>query len=263
MNNRYYFILSNKCNMDCKFCYEKDKKLLIESDLDVLLNKEHLDHLVLIGGEPLLNMSKLKEVIQSVHHKVNEITIVTNGLLINNDLINFINIYSNVYLQISVYSSSHLDKLKLLNHTRVLYHILITEHNIKDMSEIMYTVTNYNVNRIWISIDRYITKNISNDIKALFRAGLINKDMFRDIGHVGKKCGVMTGTNKVINGDKELDDCLSRVSSGTKMVIDNKCLSCNNIYCDACICNDMVASRDTLCEIFNTIREEIENEFRD
>lgn len=76
--------------------------------------------------------------------------------------------------------------------------------------------------------------------------------MFRDYGNVGKKCLVFNSSNFVINGAKIVMDCLHRQSKGTKMKIKEECLKCKNIFCDACICED-ISNYSVICKIFKNL----------
>jgi len=112
---------SGVCNLKCKYCflYEDTPKSNQDSLLDTDVGKKALDFLVrksgtrtnlevdFFGGEPLLNFDVVKEVvkygrsIEKDTKKRFKFTITTNGLLLNDDVIDFINAeFENVVISI-------------------------------------------------------------------------------------------------------------------------------------------------------------------
>ncbi len=98
----YVLYLTNKCNLSCEYCYEKDyvndKHTLSEkflSDFIDNFNNEHDQSIVLFGGEPLLEIDKIKFIYKyiednKIEKKLNFST-TTNGILLQNeDTYNFI-----------------------------------------------------------------------------------------------------------------------------------------------------------------------------
>ena len=88
---RYCFILTNLCNLACNFCFQERKK---KSDA---MNKEEwlavIDSLpvgsriTLTGGEPVV-FRGFKEIFQKACEKF-EVNIITNGILLTEELIDF------------------------------------------------------------------------------------------------------------------------------------------------------------------------------
>lgn len=96
----YHLLLTEKCNLQCKYCYEKsmnefdnglDKKFKFcftapeKLSVKTLKIKEFLDKdqnavLVFYGGEPLVEIEKIKEIMDSLNIKFR---MQTNGLLLN------------------------------------------------------------------------------------------------------------------------------------------------------------------------------------
>lgn len=96
----YHIILTEKCNSECKYCYEKsmkefdnelDKKFKFDfsaptsSNVDIKKLKEFLSQdkdavLIFYGGEPLLEIEKIKEIIDNIHIPFR---MQTNGKLLN------------------------------------------------------------------------------------------------------------------------------------------------------------------------------------
>ena len=96
------FVITEACNLDCPYCYMTHKNTYMS--LDVF--KEHLELLPKImkeynaetyqasifGGEPLLNFELIKEIlpILTSDHKCRSIVMPTNGLLLNQEKLNFL-----------------------------------------------------------------------------------------------------------------------------------------------------------------------------
>lgn len=104
----YHILLTEKCNSECKYCYEKsmkefdnqlDKKFKFDfsapssSQVDIKKLKEFLDKdkqavLIFYGGEPLLEIEKIKEIIDNIQVPFR---MQTNGKLLNELPIKYLN----------------------------------------------------------------------------------------------------------------------------------------------------------------------------
>ncbi|MEW6606433.1 MAG: radical SAM protein [bacterium] len=98
------FHLTNKCNLECKYCYAdigtKGKNILsndaIMKILDILASSLYESVLIEFhGGEPLLCWEEIKDIILKYHNKRNfYFGIQTNGTLLTPKIIDFIKMYS-------------------------------------------------------------------------------------------------------------------------------------------------------------------------
>ena len=103
--------VTNSCNFRCSYCYEKDHyhsdMLSIESFENILKRlSSYTDigslHLVLWGGEPLLNYSLVEYIFKSGWiTKFRKLLILTNGSLLNHYIDLFKQYKSKVWIQIS------------------------------------------------------------------------------------------------------------------------------------------------------------------
>jgi len=112
--------ISHDCNMRCKYCFAstgdfgtgrklmpvETGKLAIDFLIQHSKDRKFLE-LDFFGGEPLMNFNAVKEVVsyareqEKIYHKKFRFTITTNGTLLNDDAIDFINSeMSNVVLSI-------------------------------------------------------------------------------------------------------------------------------------------------------------------
>ena len=94
----YHIILTERCNMKCKYCYEKsmnefengletkwkyDLQTPTDSEVNISNLKDFLkkeDTLIFYGGEPLMKLDKIKEIMDSVDCKF---MIQTNGMFLD------------------------------------------------------------------------------------------------------------------------------------------------------------------------------------
>ncbi len=115
----WHILLTEKCNSECKYCYEKsmkefdnglDKKFKFdftepcssEINLDKLkkfLSQDKTPVVVFYGGEPLLNISKLKEIMDKLGDSVGY-CMQTNGKLLNELASEYMNNFSRILVSI-------------------------------------------------------------------------------------------------------------------------------------------------------------------
>ena len=123
-------MVSQECNMRCAYCYgdcgEYNNKGMMTSEtaikaIDYLVENTKEDKLAIafLGGEPVLNFSLIKEVVEycskisSESNKKFSYTITTNGTLLNDEIEKFL-IDNNIKTQISIDGTKN-------NHDRMRY----------------------------------------------------------------------------------------------------------------------------------------------
>lgn len=102
--------IAHDCNLACKYCFAEEgeyhgRRALMSFEtgkkaLDFLIknsgSRYHLE-VDFFGGEPLMNFETVKQLViygrslEKVHHKRFRFTLTTNGVLLNDDIIEFIN----------------------------------------------------------------------------------------------------------------------------------------------------------------------------
>lgn len=122
-----YLFLTNRCNLDCVYCYEKNRtgdmsKETMKAAIDYLVNNYNAEYQVrpmenvtftFFGGEPLLNFPVVKYGLEYLRQKTDEIKfkagthILTNGSILTDEMIAFfkeIKPYTNFnwHIQVSV-----------------------------------------------------------------------------------------------------------------------------------------------------------------
>lgn len=109
----YIVHLTDKCNMNCKYCYEKktEKEISFEhikNLVDYIIKNDKSDNVAIsfYGGEPLLKFGMIKDTINYINSKEKRInfvySITTNGTLITDEIIDFLNDNNFIYVQYSI-----------------------------------------------------------------------------------------------------------------------------------------------------------------
>lgn len=228
--DRLYFSIVNRCNLSCSFCYEKNK--MFESDIDMLYkisNENKINQLILFGGEPLLNLGKIKDIVMKLHNKVEEIIITTNGTLLTKKILEDLN-FENVYFQVTLYSNN----IPVIIHNRVFYHVLITGSLIDDQKMLFHLK---DTNK-WISIVKGLKQDIVKFIKFNFDIGLLKKENFRVINSKNKKCGFLNKVFLTLERKSLIKNCVDNIINNRVIDnnIDKNCEECTNEWCDSCVC---------------------------
>jgi uncharacterized protein len=113
----WHLILTEKCNSQCRYCYEKSMKEFdnglsekfefefespCDSQIDILKLKKFLEKdpnpvIIFYGGEPLLKIEKIKEVMNSINARF---CMQTNGKLLNNLPTEYLKRFSRILVSI-------------------------------------------------------------------------------------------------------------------------------------------------------------------
>ena len=99
---RVWLMLTDKCNLNCSFCYQKNKGSF-ESSMDtvekaiefILENSVENVEIMLWGGEPLLRFDLIKETI--ARHPCLNLRIATNGHLLTQEMVDFFYEYRDTF----------------------------------------------------------------------------------------------------------------------------------------------------------------------
>jgi radical SAM protein with 4Fe4S-binding SPASM domain len=120
ISKRVYLSLTSACNLKCIHCYNTVRKPDISSNnsdvmiYDVLerLKGDNIQEIILTGGEPFLR-SDIFDIIKKTSEITKNITINTNGLLINSEIVQSLKEYDFLTIAVS------LDGLTKQTHERV------------------------------------------------------------------------------------------------------------------------------------------------
>lgn len=154
--NTLILVLTDKCNLNCIYCYgdykPSNKKYLLKEDVLKLLDKceEHIiESIELTGGEPLLHPDFL-EILKYALNKVKHIAILSNGVLFNDELIAVIEENKKkISIQISIdgYSETSFSNMRNVNNTRNRTFNNIQKFAKKGISiKVVYILSYINVN---------------------------------------------------------------------------------------------------------------------
>lgn len=114
-----YLILTNSCNLNCKYCflennpnYNEHRTTMLETTA-LLTAKKYCDYannngiesplIVLYGGEPLLNFKTIKIVVNYIKGRINnpQFSLITNGTLLTDEICDYLK-ENNVNIGISI-----------------------------------------------------------------------------------------------------------------------------------------------------------------
>ncbi len=99
----YFFFITQNCNLNCKYCWQKasqKKELSTEEWINIFKNIPRFSFICFNGGEPLLHPG-LKNMIKFLYHR-NPCTINTNGSLMTKNFIEHIIKYDVKNISISL-----------------------------------------------------------------------------------------------------------------------------------------------------------------
>lgn len=111
---KYSMFLNYKCNLNCSYCFESHKSNdilsfdIFKQNLDFIIKESKKDNhkpiLIWYGGEPSINYKEMISYIEYTNSKMNNVTIyiMTNGINLPIELLEFLKINTNCELVISI-----------------------------------------------------------------------------------------------------------------------------------------------------------------
>ncbi|MFW6007908.1 MAG: radical SAM protein [archaeon] len=178
MNNN--ILVTLKCNCDCKYCYQQDKETeytwnQIKEQLDNFLHhhtRNQYHHINIFGGEPFLALDMIIKIINyiEIENGINDLQyyIITNGTIINDQIIKFLKNNKKVNVGISLDGINEIDNKfrNFKNSNKNIHKIVISNikkvcNNISNDRITIHTVSNF-----------YNIKNYNQTIEKLYKMGL-------------------------------------------------------------------------------------------
>lgn len=166
--------LTNKCNIDCIFCGKNDSTLFrktgckrwplnelnirIDRLKEIIYQAKNIgcENIFFTGGEPLLEWNYIKELVTySKKIGIKNNTILTNGLMLNDEIINFFN-KNEVKLIIQIYSFNN-EIYKKITGKDDLASILI-----KNIKKLKHHNINFSLNLL---VNKFNENNIEDTLK--------------------------------------------------------------------------------------------------
>jgi len=173
-------IITNKCNLFCKYCYSNDEniKTIKKSDLikslDIIINSPGKIKVInILGGEPLIEMNLIKDIVKYsktiCSDKEVHFTLSSNGTLLDKEKCAFIK-KNNIYLGISLdgdkktHDANRIDKSGSGTHDIILKKLkYLSKDYIKKYLRISMTLTPKNIPSLLENF--YYLSKITKDIK--------------------------------------------------------------------------------------------------
>ena len=174
--NTYSLHITKKCNMNCYYCYEKDKISEyswddIKKSLDMIISKDKEFNLEFLGGEPTLELELLKKTIdylQKQNIKVNQYFLTTNGVLVDDRLIDLLLKNSNLIWASSLDGTPRMNNLRICKDGHNSYKYVIDSYN--KLKEVI----NDKQIHIHMTIHPYNVTQIVKGVKHLYELGIRN-----------------------------------------------------------------------------------------
>lgn len=113
MLERYVIHVTKECNMDCFYCYEKDKtSRYTKEEIVALVEKiasechEDMFGIEFLGGEPLMAFENIKTAYEYLETnyagRVSDYVITTNGSILTDEILSFLKEHENVVYAVSM-----------------------------------------------------------------------------------------------------------------------------------------------------------------
>lgn len=183
MINKIFFDITRLCNANCKYCFTNSSSVRDERELsndEILkvfdeIKKNKINKISIGGGEPFL-----KDIVKIINrNKDIQISITTNGTILNNDIIECLQKNQNVKVTVSLDSLSNINSNNVregMNVEKIIDNLkVLSEYKeIIDKISIRTTISKYNEEDIFDIInfcERYGITNLKvNSTNALGRA---------------------------------------------------------------------------------------------
>ena len=193
------WVLTNKCNLACKFCFKKlceDKSLEENKKIFDNFSQINMQKLTISGGEPLLyeNFYDLVEYIKTQKPKL-KLNLITNASFINKENLNFLcEYFDKITISVDSISQQTLETmgrglkqiesvknaLELLNNKiKIKITSLLTKQNYLDFKEIYEFLLGYNIHE-WKILNFYPLRK-GEHYKNLFMMNKQEKQRFLSI----------------------------------------------------------------------------------
>ena len=106
-----YVKLTNTCNLNCSFCFQKDHTDKGHISLDALMtfisNTPQIDHVVILGGEAFLLKKELRKLLDYLFVRRLQVSFITNGTIYYSWLKDYKSIITDIQISIDGGPLSH------------------------------------------------------------------------------------------------------------------------------------------------------------
>lgn len=179
--NTYAIHVTKNCNMECRYCYEDDKTSgnyswnEVKEFIDDIIKQDNEFVVEFLGGEPFLNFVIIKKAYDYLEKNANVILykITTNGTIINDEIIEFIQSIDNILVGVSHDGTQNMNQLRVLKpdgmnnrknaHDKVMKNLHKLKNNIaEDKFGIHIVAHPYNVAFLSTGIDYLYNEGFRN-----------------------------------------------------------------------------------------------------
>lgn len=226
--------ITQRCNLNCKYCYSKTKSNIISSNIiDIICNKilsfKKPVQIIFHGGEPLLEFNKIKYIVLKLKDKNNiSFSVQTNGILLSKSVIDFFKNY-NVNVCISIDGPKEFHNLYRKNFNKV-YNSIKTCKNLGLEPSLICVLNNLSVKKPEVIFNFIKKLNIKR-----FKFNLIDSDKLEytcnDVFSFYKKLFELIIKNNLCDNFKIYDLTLSNLAK--KLLFGITTDYCNIFNCGA------------------------------
>ena len=209
--------VTRDCTLECMHCFRGNREhnyMDVSIIQKLLKNVDHINFLLLTGGEPLLAINQLEKVIEMIKTngiKVDSISIITNGTVLSPRVIRTLKFFdsnSRLYLTVSK------DK----------FHTMELEN--KGLSDVRDE--NVSFLKSLFGIYEYLPNRLPNLIQKVGRAVNLTDEELREINYSGD-----VQTKYVLGDEKDIEKSRSKYE---KPIFDGRCIrGCLSIAVDGSI----------------------------
>ena len=178
MINSALLEITNKCNLKCIHCFYSDYISTYEMSIENIaytIGKisalENLEYIGVTGGEPFLH-SRFIDILKMFGDNFSKtrFLIITNGILLNDEILNLFSVYKNIAINISVDGSNRqindmirgngtydkliesIEKVAAIDNNRLNLRMTIQKGNYKDVSDFFHLAKKYNVSANYLFV---------------------------------------------------------------------------------------------------------------
>jgi len=245
--SKFIFVITDKCNLNCKYCYVKKKKIKLNNKtLNSLINIIKISNskkklLVITGGEPLIEYDNIKKIINLLKNEKNiQISIASNGLLLNKEKLDYFK-KNKVNLMISYDGKYNSSKSRIFvsgkDSTEYIRTKLSLIRNYKKICGLRMTITPNNSKYLYKNFKELLKYKLRFDIQP--NIGIIwnNKNILNWINNldkIGKEYVKLYPKIKIKTFDESLIEDNSNCSLGKDILTilpNGDVLPCNFFLC--------------------------------
>lgn len=178
MNERYVIHVTKLCNLDCKYCYEKDKTSLYTENEVIKFAEEIIKTsngnkfgIEFLGGEPMLAFDIIKKCYEFFEEKcgaqISDYVITTNGTILTDEMIDYISKNNKIIYAVSLDGNKWANQLRVFKNSQENSYEQVVINLKKAIS-----VFSNNRTTVHMVTHKYNVGNLYDSVKHLAKLGI-------------------------------------------------------------------------------------------